>query len=266
MNDNQNIPAFFQKLILTAHTTHTDTIFPCENTKSWGKLILIVLVLTLGVAPMGISNISTMVFLSDGNTPLALVDPNIPYVYQDIMVGTRLTIIVDSNIAEYWYGGALGVEEEDMLNRGCLYGRGYDGFEYPGSRLPDAGENAAVWSTVSYGYGFELYGGDEPNAADWFILDYNALNIGDCNIAFYDFDVNENEPVHTLIFHHVRTRDFNNNTIVDFHDYAIFASHWLETNCNAPNWCDGTDLDINGSVDVNDLMLFCQYWLERTEY
>jgi hypothetical protein len=224
-----------------------------------------ILLLFFCVTSSALGAVSTRVCLSDGNTPLELVDPCIPFVYRDVMVGTRLTIIVDSNVAEYWYGGALGAEEEDMLNRGCLYGRSYDGNEYPGSCLPDAGEDAAVWNTVSYGYGFELYGGNEPNAGDWFILDYNALDIGDCNIAFYDFDVSETEPVYTLIFHHVRTRDFDGNTQVDFADFAVLALYWQEVNCGDANDCEGTDLDVDGNVDFDDLILFVEYWLEKTQ-
>jgi len=210
--------------------------------------------------------VSTRVCLSDGNTPLELADPCIPFVYRDVMVGTRLTIIVVSNVAEYWYGGVLIIEEANMANIGRLYGRDYDGYEYPGSCLPAAGVDAAIWDTYIYpGPGFELYGGDDPNVGDWFIFDYNAIDIGDCNIAFYDFDVSETEPVHTLTLHHVRTRDFDGNTQVDFADFAVLAFYWQATDCNNPGWCQGTDLDIDGNVDFDDLMLFCEYWLEKTE-
>jgi hypothetical protein len=222
-------------------------------------------VLFFGIASVAVGEVSTRVCLSDGNTPLELADPCIPFVYRDVMVGTKLTVLVGSNVAEYWYGGALGVEEEDMLNIGRLYGRGYDGFGYPGSCLPAAGVDAAVWSTVFYGYGFEFYGGDDPNVGDWFIFDYNAIGIGDCNVAFYDYDVSETEPVYILTFNHVRTRDFNNDTKVDFRDFAVLASYWQVTDCNDPGWCQGTDLDVDGDVDSNDLMLFVEYWLERTE-
>jgi hypothetical protein len=205
--------------------------------------------------------VSTRVCLSDGNTPLELADPCIPFVYRDVMVGTKLTIIVDSNVAEYWYGGFLIVEKAEMANIGRLYGRDYDGYGYPGSCL------AAVWDTYVYpGPGFEIYGGFGPNAGDWFIFDYNAIDIGDCNIAFYDFDVSETEPVHTLTLHHVRTRDFDGNTQVDFADFAVLAFYWQATDCNEPGgWCEGADLDIDGNVDFDDLMLFCEYWLEKTE-
>lgn len=230
------------------------------------KKITILLLLFFSMTSPTLGAVSTKVCLSDGNTPLESADPCVPFVFWDIMVGTKLTVLVGSNVAEYWYGGALGVEEEDMLNIGHLYGRGYDGFVYPGSCLPAAGVDAAVWSTVSYGYGFEFYGGDDPNVGDWFIFDYNALDIGDCNIAFYDFDVSETEPVQTLTFHHVRTRDFDGNAQVNFADFAVLAFYWQVTDCNKPGgWCEGTDLDIDGDVDLDDLMLFVNYWLEKTE-
>jgi hypothetical protein len=214
-------------------------------------------VLFFGIASVAVGEVSTRVCEADDNTP---------FDGRDIMVGTKLTIIVISNVAEYWYGGALIIEEADMANIGRLYGRDYDGYGYPSSCLPAAGVDAAVWDTYIYpGPGFELYGGDDPNVGDWFIFDYNAIDIGDCNIAFYDFDVSETEPVHTLTLHHVRTRDFDGNTQVDFADFAVLAFYWQATNCNNPGWCQGTDLDIDGNVNSNDLMLFVEYWLERTE-
>ena len=222
------------------------------------KKITILLLFLSMTSPM-LGAVFTRVCEADGNTP---------FDGRDIMVGTKLTIIVDSNVAEYWYGGALAVEEANMANRGLLYGRNPDEFgNYLGSCLPDAGADPAVWDTVSYGYGgFELYGGSDPNVGDWFIFDYNALDIGDCNVAFYDYDVSDTEPVYTLIFHHVCTRDFNNDTKVDFADFAVLASYWQATDCNdSGGWCEGTDLDIDGNVDLDDLMLFVDYWLERTE-
>ena len=213
-------------------------------------------VLFFSIASVAVGEVSTRVCLTDGNTPLE---------YQDIMVGTKLTMIVSSDVAEDWFnGGALVIEGEDMQNRGELHGRDCEFGECPGSCLPDAGEWAAVWPTVVPGHGFDLSGGEEPNAGDWFILDYNAIDIGDCNVIFYDYDVSE-EPVDIIPFHHVRTRDFDNNTKVDLADFAVLALYWQVTDCNDPNWCEGTDLDTDGNVDVNDLMLFTNYWLEKTE-
>lgn len=218
---------------------------------------LMILALLLSITSAATAEISVRVYLADGNTPLE---------YQDIMVGTRLTFIADSNLAEYWYGGALVIEGVDMQNRGVLYGRGFDGFEYPGSViLPAAGDFAVVWDTVFPGVGFEMYGGEEPNVGDWFIFDYNAIDIGDCNVTFYDFDISTTVPVDTLILHHVRTRDFDNSTIVDFGDFAILGSYWRRTDCAGSGDCGGTDLNVDGKVDANDLDLFIDYFLEETQ-
>ena len=268
---NQNIQGLIQKLILNAHIIYTNGIFSIKNNKLLAKQILLVLTLTFSVIPMVRGEISTTVFLADGNTPLALVDPNIPYVYRDIMVGTKLIIVVSSDTNEQWKegmdeGGSLAIEEK-YWPYGVLSARGpLIGSDWSGSHLPAAGNEAVVWDWDGPGIdGFDLYTGSTGiEAGDWFVIDYNATDIGECNVGFYDHRVNWDEPVYYLRFSHVRTRNFNNDTIVDFHDYTILASYWQETDCNAPDWCDGTDLDTDGSVDANDLMLFCQYWLERT--
>ena len=43
----------------------------------------------------------------------------------------------------------------------------------------------------------------------------------------------------------------------------IFANHWLQSNCAVPYWCDGTDLNQNGSVNFTDFAEFAQHWLEK---
>jgi hypothetical protein len=181
------------------------------------------------------------------------------------MVGTKLTIIVSSDVNEPWVdGGCLAIEGQ-YLDYGMLSARGPEVSEdWTGSHLPAAGNNAAVyyWPDDE----FDLY--TDPvyvEVGDWFIIDYNSISVGDCNVGFYDFNTSMDVPVYYLSFSHVRTRDFNNDTKVDFADFAILASHWRATDCNDPGWCEGTDLNHDGCVDVNDLMLFCEYWLERTQ-
>jgi len=230
------------------------------------KLVLVLLVLFLSMVSVAIGDVSTRVCLSDGNTPLPPVDTNFLYVYPDIMVGTKLTIIVSSDTAEYW-SGSLAITGEDV-NYGVLSARDFNEntFDWEGSRFPAAGTGARVYTWGEMGiYGFDLYGHSSAVAGDWFIIDYNATNIGDCNVGFYDHSVSWDDPIYYLAFSHVRTRDFNKDTKVDFTDFEVFASHWWETDCSDPNWCAGTDLNIDGYVDANDLALFVDYWLERTE-
>jgi hypothetical protein len=223
------------------------------------KKITILLLFLSMTSPM-LGAVSTRVCEADGNTP---------FNGRDIMVGTKLTIITSSDTGGYWgMGGGLFIKEE-YWDYGILSARDYNDttLDWEGSRYPAAGDDARVWDWAEpdLGLGFMFEGDSEAIAGDWFIIDYNALGVGNCTIDFYDFDVDEFEPVDSFTFHQVRTRDFNNDTKVDFRDFAVFASYWQVTDCNNSAGCQGTDLDVNGSVDVNDLMLFCEYWLERTE-
>jgi hypothetical protein len=230
-----------------------------------------ILLLFLCMTSPAVGAVSTRVCLSDGNTPLELADPCIPFIYRDVMVGTKLTIIVWSDVNEPWGdgdGGCLAIEEQ-YWDYGILSARDYNEttFDYEGSHFDAAGNEAVVWKCEEPGIdGFYLYSGSTGlEAGDWFIIDYNSKSVGDCDVGFYDYNISGDVPVHYLSFSHVRTRDFNNDTKVDFRDFAVFAFYWQETDCNEPGWCQGTDLDIDGDVDSNDLMLFVEYWLERTE-
>jgi hypothetical protein len=219
---------------------------------------LMVLVLFLGTASVAAGAVSTRVCEADGNTP---------FDDRDIMVGTRLTIIVSSDTAEYWWGGLFIADP--YRDYGLLYGRDYNStppVDWEGSHFPAAGPDAQVldWEDDDK-TGFQLLGDIEAVAGDWFIIDYNATDIGDCNVGYYDFDVSWDDPIYGIPFYHVRTRDFNADTIVDLADFAILGSYWQQTDCNDPNWCEGTDLDTTGNIDANDLMLFVDYWLETTQ-
>ena len=69
------------------------------------KLLLLVSLLIFGMASVVAGEVSTRVCLADGNTPLEPIEVNLPIIKcPDIMVRTKLTIIIDSNIAEPWSG------------------------------------------------------------------------------------------------------------------------------------------------------------------
>jgi hypothetical protein len=235
--------------------------------------ILTILALFFSMSSMAIGEVSTRVCLADGETPLELADPNIPFVYRDIMVGTKLTIIVSSDVAEYWgdgfgnNGGSLAIDDE-YWDYGVLSARDPKiGSDWSGSHFPAAGNQAAVHDWENAGIdGFDLYTGSTAiEAGDWFIIDYNATSEGICKVGFYDHRIDWFVPIYYLSFNHITTRDFNNDTKVDFADFTMLASHWQQTGCADPNWCEGTDLNTDGNVDCDDLLLFADYWLERTE-
>ena len=229
------------------------------------QILWVLLASVFSIAPQAIAEVSMRVCLADGSTPLELADPCIPFVYRDIMVGTKLTIIVSSDVNQYWSdGGSLAIEEE-YLDYGTLSARGPKvGEDWSGSHLPAAGEEALVvwWPVNEFDF---CTGSTGVEAGDWFIIDYNAINIGTCYVVFYDYSTSWSDPNCYLMFSHVRTRDFNKDTKVDFSDFAILASYWQETGCSEPDWCQGTDLDTDGNVETDDLMLFADYWLEKTE-
>jgi hypothetical protein len=224
------------------------------------KRLIFLILLMVATAPVVHAEVFTRVCLADGNTPLELADPCIPFVYRPIMVGTHLTIIISSDTNnEEWGGGVLTLWDAD-LNYGVLYG---------GSPLPAAGPNAVVWPWIDfpeerYAEGLALGGGRNPSIGDWFIVDYNAISMGNCSVFFYDWDGYPDNPLYQMSFTHVRTRDFNNDGIVNFEDFAVLGLNWQRTDCSEPENCSGADLDADGYVGISDLRQFVEYWLEKT--
>ena len=227
------------------------------------KKLLSLVILILAIAPIVTARVTVEVYEADGNTPFDCND--------DIMVGTKLAIVLSSDSNEYWSGG-LFVEEQDK-NIGTLAGRGLDpnGKDYKDSHYEDAGDFSIVteWKDSSI-WGFDLYtfypvdGNSDNNSTtqgNWYIIDYEANDVGDCNIGFYDYNISWSDPNYILSFYHSPTRDLSSDGEVDFVDFAIFVSQWQANDCNDPNWCDGADLDRDNNVRFDDLGLFVEYWL-----
>ena len=56
--------------------------------------------------------------------------------------------------------------------------------------------------------------------------------------------------------------DLNADGIVNFVDYAIWASNWLQMGCDSSNqWCNQADIDHSGFVDSLDGFLLAENWL-----
>jgi hypothetical protein len=216
------------------------------------KVILVAVLLAMASSARGA--VTTRVCLADGNTPLE---------YQEIMVGTKLTIIVESN--EPLYGGS------SWMGTVALLGDDVNMAVLPfAAPLEAAGLGAVADPWENQGIrGWDLYIYTDPctnpaAAGDWFIVEYTAAAVGNCNVSFFDpLDPDPPyEPTYLIPFIHVPTRDFDASTVVDFNDFAVLASYWQQANCGD---CGGADLSDDNDVDFEDLMLFTEYWLERTE-
>ncbi len=241
------------------------------------KLVVILVVALTG--PSG-AKVWVTPYRCDETTPLATVDANQPTVYEDIMVGTRLAIIITSDAPGLYYigeafrdwklwAGSLLVPRGDS-ERGRLSGRGYNKqtSSYEDSVLPAAGNPS--FAKVRYreravGFSFDLNVQAQSVAGDWFIFDYHAERVGTCAVQL-DQITNVAVPTQTLLFRHIPSRDFNGDTVVDLRDFALLASNWNAAVSADPN-SPARALDLNGDtrVDFDDLALFSEYWLERTD-
>jgi len=228
---------------------------------------LTILALLLIISTNALCEITAKAYRSDGITPLELADPCVPYKYRDIMVGTELVIVIDSNEAIDYWQGAIAVSDVDV-NSGKIYGRGDELYPFD-SILPAAGtvdDGAWIEKETEHDF-FDLNTAFQGvSAGEWFVFDYNAIAVGDCNVSlYYAYSEPPNPPdyylIHNLEFSHVLSRDFIDNGQVDFADFSALALWWNSGICGD---CGGTDLDGNSYVDTNDLMLFCEYWLEKT--
>jgi hypothetical protein len=224
---------------------------------------LFALTAVLGLIATADAQIAVEVYHADGTTPF---DCN-----SEVMVGTKVVLVISSDSNEFWNGGLFIGGQDRVL--GTLAGRDFDSNtgDWTSSHYDRAGDFARVteWRDSSI-WGFDFYtfypvdGNSQNNttqAGEWFVVDYYADAVGDCNVGFYDYSTSWDEPNFYLTLSNVPTRDFKGDGVVDFLDFAILASEWGATTCSDPNWCKGTDLDFSGYVDWSDLGLFTKYWL-----
>jgi len=237
--------------------------------------VLAAIALSVILASLASAEVFVKAYRCDGKTPLAPKDPNTPRVYSDIMVGTRLVLVVSSDEPRKrnpWWGGLQSTW--DNWERGRLAGRGYDPNEgslnYSGSCLPAAGRSPLV-TFVEYPeldlnrVGFDLTTYPDALAGDWFVLDYIAEEVGTCDVGLFDYALSFDVPKETLSFTHVPSRDFNGNGIVNFDDFASLASHWRQPVEPNADPAYPRDLSADQLIGPSDLAMFSGYWLERTD-
>jgi hypothetical protein len=191
-----------------------------------------------------------------------------PILANQVMVGKKCSLRIYSDANDLWSGGLFLSGEDREL--GVLQGRGKDpnSRDWKGSHLEAAGPmaKAYAWSDSEIG-GFDFYTSEYScQAGMWFLVDYLALQLGDCSIGYYNhsFSWTEPDPNVPILIENIPNVDFNDDGVVDLKDFMIFASHWLEEGCSDPEWCQRTDVDKDGEVGLTDLTLFAQYWLWGT--
>jgi hypothetical protein len=207
----------------------------------------------------------TTVYRCDEKTLLAPVDPNHPAMYQDIMVGTKLVIVVSSDSSQSWWG-SLQYAPRDGENM-PLTGRGYNPVRdsFADSCFPAAGKSATARFIDDMGiWCLDLTTSAHPSPGDWFILDYCANGVGTYDLGLYDLDIAWDVPVQLLSFTQVPSCDFDRDGITNFEDFALLASHTSLPHPIVNNPSGAFDLNSDGRADFRDLADFSGHWLERT--
>ena len=187
----------------------------------------------------------------------------------EVMLGTQVSLVVYSDANDLWSGG-LFIHDEHR-GTGTLSSRDAGDPNAPAGRascLAAAGEGAFVLSWKdSLMSGYDLYT-DEfgRDAGNWFVLDYTPLAEGECIIHLYDhsYSFTVPDPNIQLSLFNSPTRDWDGSGVVDLADYAAFASMWMSQECQAPQWCNGADLDRDGAVGLIDVLMFADFWLWGT--
>ena len=234
------------------------------------------------------ADVSTSVYFADGITPVPRRDPNIPDVYVDILVGTHLSIIVSSDDNTLPWNGRLTIKAAD-ITKGQLWPCEFNELTYNElescSILPAAHSisiqgrppRVSLADSRTGDYFVGMYGADEPNTGEWFAVDYHAIGLGECRVVFTEFP-SQSSPVEVpggilpadrlvniSVFSHVQTRDFDENYVVDFRDFALMAQCLQNSEGNDPNdFAPEYDFDHNQSIDATDLAMFMGFWLGRT--
>ena len=54
--------------------------------------------------------------------------------------------------------------------------------------------------------------------------------------------------------------DLNYDGVVNFDDYYLFTERWLYKQCSFPGWCEGSDLDQDGTVDFSDMSILNSFY------
>jgi hypothetical protein len=220
------------------------------------------LALVAVLASSGDSEIRLAVYPPDRQTAL-LPDPNTGC--YTVMAGTRLPIVISSDVGEIIWTGGLGISSSDW-EFGKLSGRGRNEdpnlvtLQYPGSALEAAGFRPVVGffcDDIASSSVFQFQTNRHCAPGDWFVVDYRAEKPGHCEVDLFEFEISFDAPTQTLCFEHLPSRNFNGDNAVDFVDFALLARHFESAGEASPAF----DINSDGFVDGLDIGLFSDYWL-----
>lgn len=224
--------------------------------------VAVVVVLTASVG----AEVYLTVYTPDQGTVLS-PDPNTGC--YTVMAGTRLPIVVSSDTGDVPWSGALSIWAP-FWEYGQLSGRGRDDdpnlttLSYPDSALEAAGLFPSVDFVcvhLAYSSFFGLLADRRSLPGDWFVLDYRAEKAGYCEVNLFEYETSYETPTQTLCFEHVPSRDFNDDKIVNFVDFALLAAQYRSMADPGTPF----DIDDNALVDAWDIDLLNDYWLTATD-
>jgi len=199
-----------------------------------------------------------------------------------------------------WANGRLGLacegaESKALISNCTVAGHSLGHWpNYRGGLLCGMGTNVVVANSIFWNAGDEIHaqganltvaysdiqGGypGEGNISAWPMFRNHAvgdfhlldgspcINAGDPNAAIATgFTDIEGRP--RIIYgridmgcHEAVSRDFVADAYIDLHDLRVFTTHWLDSDCREPDWCQGTDLTLDGVVGLDDLAAFSEHW------
>ena len=165
------------------------------------------------------------------------------------------TVSGDTNV-----GGLAGQVERGALAKCYSAGR-VSGNQYVGGLIGRVRLLVTIWNCF-----WDIQTSGQPTSADGIGKTTAEMQTANTfsSVGWDFFDIwticeGENYPV---FLWQISVADIRCPDGVNMTDFAWFAQHWRQRNCNQFNYnCDGTDLDKSGSVDFADLAIFTDDWL-----
>jgi parallel beta-helix repeat protein len=118
----------------------------------------------------------------------------------------------------------------------------------------DAGDNNSVSSDIA-----DLDNDGNTIEPTPFDMDGFPRFIDDC----WTVDTgNGTAPIVDMGAYEYLSSDIARSGHIDFLDFCLFATYWLDTNCGR---CSGADLTCDGDVDFDDVQEFISHWMAGTQ-